>query len=179
MSLYNALFGENSESHVLLGMIGVNKEYFDRYRDVELIEDGKKIRVFTRLGGGNREDYQETWDKIQSHKLYITDYDDDFDCTYAYIEYNFHIYLSCHEESACCDIDVANKASFMAALAVLLKEGKEKYDLTNNDIDEIVLTTKITSDISKDIKIEKQTIEVHSLDELKNILNKIEKGEKI
>lgn len=88
MSLYNALFGENSESHVLLGMIGVNKEYFDRYRDVELIEDGKKIRVFTRLGGGNREDYQETWDKIQSHKLYITDYDDDFDCTYAYIEYN-------------------------------------------------------------------------------------------
>ena len=22
---------------------------------------------------------------------------------------NFHIYLSCHEESACCDIDVANK----------------------------------------------------------------------
>ena len=47
------------------------------------------------------------------------------------------------------------------------------------DIDEIVLTTKITSDISKDIKIEKQTIEVHSLDELKNILNKIEKGEKI
>jgi hypothetical protein len=67
----------------------------------------------------------------------------------------------------------------MAALAVLLKEGKEKYDLTNNDIDEIVLTTKITSDISKDIKIEKQTIEVHSLDELKNILNKIEKGEKI
>lgn len=67
----------------------------------------------------------------------------------------------------------------MAALAVLLKEGKEKYDLTNNDIDEIVLTTKITSDISKDIKIEKKTIEVHSLDELKNILNKIEKGEKI
>ena len=62
---------------------------------------------------------------------------------------NFHIYLSCHEESACCDID------------------------------EIVLTTKITSDISKDIKIKKQTIEVHSLDELKNILNKIEKGEKI
>lgn len=88
MSLYNTLFGENSESHVLLGMLGVNKEYFDRYRDVELIEEGSKIRVFTRLGGGNREGYEETWDKIQSHELYITDYDDDFDCTYAYIEYN-------------------------------------------------------------------------------------------
>ena len=88
MSLYNALFGENSEAHVLLGMIGVNKEYFNRYRDVELIENGTKIRVFTRLGGGNRTDYQETWDKIRKHKLYVKDYDDDFDCTYAYIEYN-------------------------------------------------------------------------------------------
>ena len=87
MSLYNTLFGENSESAVLLGMIGVNKEYFSRYRDVELIENGTKIRVFTRLGGGNREYYDETWNKIQSHELYIKDYDDDFDCTYAYIEY--------------------------------------------------------------------------------------------
>ena len=87
MSLYNALFGENSESHVLLGMLGLNKEYFRRYRDVELIDDGTIIRVFTRLGGGNREGYQETWDKIRKHELYIKDYDDDFDCTYAYIEY--------------------------------------------------------------------------------------------
>ena len=87
MSLYNNLFGENSESSVLLGMIGVNKEYFDRYRDVDLIENGTKIRVFTRLGGGNREGYVETWDKIQNHELYIRDYDDDFDCTYAYIEF--------------------------------------------------------------------------------------------
>ena len=88
MSLYNALFGENEEAPVLLGMLGVNKEYFNRYRDVELIENGTKIRVFTRLGGGNRPDYNETWNKIRSHQLYIKDYDDDFDCTYAYIEYN-------------------------------------------------------------------------------------------
>lgn len=88
MSLYNALFGENSESNVLLGMIGVNKEYFNRYRDIELIKNGTIIRVFTRLGGGNREGYQETWDKIRKHELYIKDYDDDFDCTYAYVEYN-------------------------------------------------------------------------------------------
>lgn len=88
MSLYNMLFGINEEMPVLLGMIGVNTEYFDRFRDVDLIEDGTKIRVMTRLGGGNREDYEDTWKKIKSHELYITDYDDDFDCTYAYIEYN-------------------------------------------------------------------------------------------
>jgi len=88
MSLYNMLFGINEEMPVLLGMIGVNTEYFDRFRDVDLIEDGTKIRVMTRLGGGNREYYEETWAKIRSHELYITDYDDDFDCTYAFIEYN-------------------------------------------------------------------------------------------
>lgn len=87
MSLYNMLFGENKETSVLLGMIGVNKEYFDRFRDIELINNGTRIRVFTRLGGGNREGYQETWDKIQSHELYVGDYDDDFDSTYAYIEF--------------------------------------------------------------------------------------------
>lgn len=38
---------------------------------------------------------------------------------------NFHIYLSCHEESACCDIDVANKASFMAALAVFKRNERK------------------------------------------------------
>lgn len=88
MSLYNTLFGENPESSVLLGMLGVNKEYFNRFRDIELIEKGTKIRVFTRLGGGNRPGFHEIWDKIRSNRLYIKDYDDDFDCTYAYIEYN-------------------------------------------------------------------------------------------
>lgn len=87
MSLYNMLFGINEEMPVLLGMIGVNTEYFDRFRDVDLIEDGTKIRVMTRLGGGNREGYEDTWEKIRNHELYITDYDDDFDCTYAFIEF--------------------------------------------------------------------------------------------
>lgn len=87
MSLYNILFGENKEAPVLLGMLGVNKEYFGRYRDIDLIEKATKIRVFTRLGGGNRPDYKDTWNKIRKHDLYIKDYDDDFDCTYAFIEY--------------------------------------------------------------------------------------------
>lgn len=88
MSLYNMLFGENNETPILLGMLGLNKDFFDRFRDVELIKDGTIIRVFTRLGGGNREGYEQTWNKIQSHELYIKDYDDDFDCTYAYIEFD-------------------------------------------------------------------------------------------
>lgn len=88
MSLYNTLFGMNEETPALLGMIGLNKEYFKRFRDIELIEKGTKIRVFTRLGGGNREDYKNEWEKIRSNELYIKDYDDEFDETYAYIEFN-------------------------------------------------------------------------------------------
>ena len=87
MSLYNTLFGMNEETPVLLGMIGVNMDFFDRFRDVDLIKNGTIIRVFTRLGGGNRPDYKETWNKIRNHKLYIKDYDDDFDNTYAYVEF--------------------------------------------------------------------------------------------
>ena len=88
MSLYNSLFGVNKESDVLLGMIGLNMEFFARFRDIELIENGTIIRVFTRLGGGNREFYENVWEDIENHELYIRDYDDDFDCTYAYIEFS-------------------------------------------------------------------------------------------
>lgn len=87
MSLYNKLFGMNEDTPILLGMIGVNREYFERFRDVELINNATIIRVFTRLGGANRKEYQDTWDKIHIHELYSADYDDGFDETYAYIEF--------------------------------------------------------------------------------------------
>lgn len=88
MSLYNTLFGVNEDLPVFLGMLGVNTEYFSRFRDVELTKGGTVIRVFTRTGGENREDYQDNWNKIRKNSLYIKDYDDDFDNTYAYIEFN-------------------------------------------------------------------------------------------
>ena len=87
MSLYNMLFGINDDMPVLLGMIGLNEEYFERFRDIDLTNNGNTIRVMTRLGGGNREDYKATWDKIRKHELYLGDYNDGFDETYAYIEY--------------------------------------------------------------------------------------------
>lgn len=88
MSLYNMLFGTNEDTPVLLGIIEVNKEYFTRFRDIELTKAGEVIRVFTRIGGEYRKVYKETWQKIRNHKLYIKDYDDSFDETYAYIEFS-------------------------------------------------------------------------------------------
>ena len=87
MSLYNMLFGTNENTIELLKILNVDKMFFDRFRDIELTDDGKTIRVLTRTGGGNREDYYDNWGKIRKHELYITDYDDDFDETYAYIDF--------------------------------------------------------------------------------------------
>lgn len=87
MSLYNELFGINENSFVILAMLDLDMEYFERFRDIDIIKDATVIRVFVRLGGGNREPYKETWKKIRRNPLYITDYDDTYDNTYAYIEY--------------------------------------------------------------------------------------------
>ena len=91
MSLYNALFGMNPAAGYLLGSLDKTKDDFGRFRDAyfEKNEDGTgKIIVYTRCGGGNREDYEDVYDEMQDHPLYIKDYDDDFDCTYSYFEFN-------------------------------------------------------------------------------------------
>jgi len=73
-----------------------------RFRDAYLNEDGTKIVVYTRNGGGNREHYDDECEagencnctgciityQLPKHPNYICDYDDDFDCTYAYVEFS-------------------------------------------------------------------------------------------
>ena len=90
MSLYNMLFGQNPASDFLVASLNKTKGDFGRFRDAyyEKTDDGGKIIVYTRNGGGNREDYQEVFDEMETHPLFIKEYDDDFDCTYAYFEFN-------------------------------------------------------------------------------------------
>lgn len=59
-----------------------------RFRDIYFENEGEpKIILYTRNGGGNRDWYEYVFELLSKHPLYITDYDDDFDCTYAYIEF--------------------------------------------------------------------------------------------
>ena len=88
MSLYNTLFEENKDTPIFLGMIEMEKKDFARFRDIWLNTEGDKILVLTRLGGGNRQNYQKEINQIRKNKYYITDYDDCFDETYAYFEFN-------------------------------------------------------------------------------------------
>lgn len=103
MSLYNLLFGTNPVAPLLLKVLDLKEEDVGRFRDAYL--EKRKIVIFTRNGGGNREhwdftyeDYEEGPDcpcpgcaithKLPEHSNYVRDYDDDFDSTYAYIEFS-------------------------------------------------------------------------------------------
>lgn len=93
MSLYNALFGVSPFAKILVVLLGIdNNEYpIGRFRDiyVKMDDDGKYIIIlYTRNGGGNREEYQHIFDTLKEHPCYIRDYDDDFDCTYASVEFS-------------------------------------------------------------------------------------------
>ena len=87
MSLYNFLFGENKNSDILLGVIGLCKKDFGRYRDIFLNKEGTIITVLTRIGGNNRKDYETELTNLSNNKNYIKDYDDKYDNTYAYFEF--------------------------------------------------------------------------------------------
>ena len=112
MSLYNMLFGMNPLSDIYLAMVGLTRDSVGRFRDAYVEKHGDETKsefdssnfcgwtlsVYTRNGGGNR----THWDKddkeggpdctctgcvgtyrLPSHPLYLSDEDDDFDCTYA------------------------------------------------------------------------------------------------
>lgn len=86
-NMYNMIFGQNSASDVILATLGLTKGDTGRFRDC-FVANGE-IAVYTRNGGGNREQYQEVIDELAKHPCYLRDEDDDFDCTYATIYFSF------------------------------------------------------------------------------------------
>ena len=89
MSMYHMIHGVNPLAEGLLFTLGYNSEQFGRFRDAFLVEvDGElRIQIFTRCGGGNRDDYEEVFEWAKDEPTYIRDFDDDYDCTYATIEF--------------------------------------------------------------------------------------------
>jgi len=88
MSLYNMMFGVNPLAKVLIKMLELKKDDVGRFRDIFYDKDKKLIILYTRNGGGNREEYQPVFDALEAnHPHYVRDYDDDFDSTYAYVEF--------------------------------------------------------------------------------------------
>jgi len=82
MSLYNMLFGRNPSADILLAMLGITQAEVPRFRDC-FLDDQNHIVIHTRTGGGNRDDYESQNTALTLVPGYISDSDDDFDCTYA------------------------------------------------------------------------------------------------
>lgn len=96
MSLYNMLFGINDLTPFLLSVLGIKQEDIPRFRDCFLNEG--YIVIYTRTGGGNREFYdypndenqEGPWNStLRDNEYYISDNDDEFDCTYANFYFRF------------------------------------------------------------------------------------------
>lgn len=102
MSLYNMINGVQQATFFLLPMLGKHPDEYPRFRDcfagkqntdggeldqfgipIQKHGDQKLISVYTRVGGRNRESYQDKIDELRATKGYVEDFDDDFDCTFA------------------------------------------------------------------------------------------------
>ncbi len=79
--LYNSIFGVDQRAGLMLHILGLKAEDFGRFRDA--YPSAEHIVVYTRCGGGNRDDYGEVFEKMEKHPLFDRDEDDDFDCTYC------------------------------------------------------------------------------------------------
>lgn len=89
--MYRNMHGENVQAPYLkkiLGLVILDKTVNYRYRDIFLKEKGTKILLLTRMGGGNREGFESQINSLKEHPYYIKDYDDNYDCTYAYFEFS-------------------------------------------------------------------------------------------
>lgn len=85
MSLYNQLFKTDALAPFLLGeVLCLDYREVPRFRDCYLNEDGTKVVVLTRTGGGNRAEYEDENRQLAQHSCYTNDEDAGEDSTYAY-----------------------------------------------------------------------------------------------
>ena len=88
MSLYNLMNGVNQSTFYILPMLEKHPDGYPRFRDcflwdAENPEYDDHIIIYTRTGGGNRDDYEVENEAMRQMEGFVTDYDDSFDCTYA------------------------------------------------------------------------------------------------
>lgn len=73
----------------VLVALGLEREEVPRYRDayVDPSTEPPTLVVFTRVGGGNREEYREEIERMRARPGFLGDWDDPFDGAYAHFRY--------------------------------------------------------------------------------------------
>jgi hypothetical protein len=90
-NLYNIVFGENENAELFKRWLDLKSFRVGRYRDIWLDMTAKnkgRIILLTRNGGGNREYQKDAIESLRGHALYIKDYDEEYDPTYAIFEFS-------------------------------------------------------------------------------------------
>lgn len=87
MGLYNMIAGTNPAAKIILVLLDLQPSDFGRFRDAWINKGGETVTVLTRCGGGNREEYQDVFDAMSEHPLYISSADDEYDSTYAHFHF--------------------------------------------------------------------------------------------
>lgn len=85
-NLYNIIHGTNRYAAFLMGSLAILPDQVGRFRDCYMhrAPTGElEIHIYTRNGGGNRESHADVTAKLRTHPLYLRDFDDPFDATYA------------------------------------------------------------------------------------------------
>lgn len=86
MSLYNMINGTHALAGTLMQLLKIRHDAVGRFRDCFLQRgpDGAlEIHVYTRNGGGNRQDFVAETEALRKHPLFLRDFDDEMDSTYA------------------------------------------------------------------------------------------------
>lgn len=83
MSLYSVVIAINPIAGDLLASICLEPASVPRPRDVWINRELTEVTVFTRTGGGNREEYAAENAALRAHPGYLRDYDWATDPTYA------------------------------------------------------------------------------------------------
>lgn len=91
MSLYNMMCGNNPLFGLFARILEAEAPlpYVPRFRDAYLVDGahGPEVVIYTRTGGGNREEFEEENRALAGHPLYLRDWDDDFDSTFAHFAF--------------------------------------------------------------------------------------------
>lgn len=135
MSLYDIAVGTHPAMGVLLAALGATDEgkisLIPRLRDVYLYPE--EIRILTRTGGGNRDEYAVDNDWLRSFDNFLRDWDDEYDSTYAWWAYSWpdawrpqlqHMLETIQEEAPEL-MPESLRAPFEAAIGRIKKEGPD------------------------------------------------------
>lgn len=124
MSLYNMVCKSNPVGGLLLVAIGLHPNEVPRIRDVWTNEELDEVTVFTRTGGGNREEYAEQNDAMTRNEYYLRNNDWEMDATYA--EWHFRLPVEA-TEALRKELATVPEPDRARALAVVSRNATDKF----------------------------------------------------